>query len=175
MIRSYQGTHPRIGAGCYIDESAQVIGDVEIGERSSVWMCAVVRGDVNYIRIGSETNIQDNSVLHVYKDLHPLIAGDRVTVGHSVTLHGCTIESDCLISMGAIVLNGAHIGSGSIIGAGAVVTEGTIVPPNSLFLGMPARFQRQLGPEDLRIIRRYAANYVQYRENYLRETSGPGR
>lgn len=172
MVRSYRGVMPRIAPGVYIDASAQVIGDVEIGERSSVWMCAVVRGDVNHIRIGSETNIQDNSVLHVYKELHPLILGDRVTVGHSVTLHGCAIESDCLISMGAIVLNGARIGAGSIIAAGSVVTEGTVVPPNSLFLGVPARFKRHLGQEDLQAIRRYAANYVEYRANYLAEAGG---
>lgn len=169
MIRSYRGVRPRIGAGAYIDESAQVIGDVEIGDRSSVWMCAVVRGDVHYIRIGSETNVQDNSVLHVYREKHPLIVGDRVTVGHSVTLHGCTVESDCLIGMGAVVLNGARIGSGSIIGAGAVVTEGTVVPARSLFLGSPARFKRQLGDEDLQVIRRYAANYVEYTATYLTE------
>ena len=170
MIRSYRGTKPRIAPGAYIDQSAQVIGDVEVGERSSVWMCAVVRGDVNYIRIGAETNIQDNSVLHVYRERHPLILGDRITVGHSATLHGCAIESDCLIGMGAIVLNGARIGSGSIIGAGALVAEGTVVPPASLFLGMPARFQRQLGEEDLQMIRRYAANYVEYAAAYLAES-----
>ena len=175
MIRSYRGTKPRIAPGAYVDQSAQVIGDVEIGGRSSVWMCAVVRGDVNYIRICAETNIQDNSVLHVYRERHPLILGDRVTVGHSVTLHGCTIESDCLIGMGAIVLNGAHIGSGSIIGAGAVVTEGTVVPPRSLFLGTPAKFQRQLGEEDLKVIRRYAANYVEYTASYLAESETPTR
>lgn len=170
MIRSYQGTKPRIGDGCYIDQSAQVIGDVDIGDRSSVWMCAVVRGDVNFIRIGMETNVQDNSVLHVFKGEYPLILGDRVTVGHNAVLHGCSIESDCLIGMGAIILNGANIGRGSIIAAGAVVSEGTIVPPNSLFMGVPARFKKQLGPEDLAVIRRYAANYVEYTASYLKET-----
>ncbi len=172
MIRSYRGMSPRIGAGAYIDESAQVIGDVEIGERSSVWMCAVVRGDVHFIRIGSETNIQDNSVLHVYREKHPLILGDRITVGHSVTLHGCTIESDCLIGMGAVVLNGAVVGAGSIIAAGAVVVEGTVVPPRSLFMGAPAKFRRQLGDDDLQVIRRYAANYVEYTASYLAEFGG---
>ncbi len=169
MIRSYRGARPRIAPGAYVDQSAQVIGDVEIGERSSVWMCAVVRGDVHFIRIGTETNIQDNSVLHVYRVEHPLVLGDRVTVGHSVTLHGCTIESDCLIGMGAVILNGARIGWGSIIAAGAVVTEGTIVPPKSLFMGMPARFKRQLGDDDLQVIRRHAANYVEYAATYLAE------
>ncbi len=172
MLRSYRGTKPRVAPGAYIDQSAQVIGDVEIGERSSVWMCAVVRGDVHFIRIGAETNVQDNSVLHVYREKHPLLLGDRVTVGHSVTLHGCTIESDCLIGMGAVVLNGAQVGSGSIIGAGAVVTEGTVVPPHSLFLGAPAKFRRQLGDDDLQGIRRYAANYVEYAATYLAE-NGP--
>ncbi len=169
MVRSFRGTLPRIAPNVYIDESAQVIGDVEIGERSSVWMGVVIRGDVHYIRIGAETNIQDSSVLHVMKDLHPLLVGDRVTVGHGATLHGCSIESDCLIGMGAIVLNGARVGSGSIIGAGAVVTEGAVVPPNSLFLGAPAKFRRQLGPEDLQEIRRYASNYVEYAAAYVAE------
>lgn len=170
MIRSYRDVKPRIAAGVYIDPSAQVIGDVQIGERSSVWMNVVVRGDVNYIRIGAETNVQDNSVLHVQRETHPLVVGDRVTVGHQVTLHGCTIDSDCLISIGAIVLNGAHVGAGSIIGAGALVAENTEVPPGSLFLGSPARLKRRLGPEDLERIRRYAANYVGYAAQYLAES-----
>ena len=172
MVRSFRGALPRIAHNAYIDESAQVIGNVEIGARSSVWMGTVVRGDVNYIRIGAETNLQDNSVLHVMKDLHPLLVGDRVTVGHGATLHGCRIESDCLIAMGAIVLNGAEVGSGSIVGAGAVVTEGTVVPPNSLFLGAPARFKRQLGQEDLTVIRRHASNYVEHAATYLAERNG---
>src|ERR1041384_5558962 len=129
MIRSYQGTTPKIGERVYIDVSAQIIGDVEIGDHSSVWMNAVVRGDVNFIRIGSHTNIQDNCVVHVFKDLHPTHVGDHVTVGHSVTLHGCRVDSHCLIGIGAVVLNGAHIGSDSIVAAGAVVPEGMVVPP----------------------------------------------
>ncbi len=169
MLRSFGGVKPRVASTAYVDVSAQVVGDVEIGEHSSVWMNAVVRGDVHYIRIGAETNIQDCSVLHVFREKYPLVVGDRVTVGHSVTLHGCVIEDDCLIAMGAVVLNGAEIGAGSIIGAGAVVTERTVVPPRSLFLGTPARFQRQLGDEDLAMIRRYAANYVEYKNQYLRE------
>lgn len=168
-MRSYRGTKPRVASTAYVDASAQVVGDVEIGEHASVWMNAVVRGDVHYIRIGSESNIQDCSVLHVFKDQYPLVVGDRVTVGHNVTLHGCVVEDDCLISMGAVVLNGARIGTGSIIGAGAVVTERTVVPPHSLFLGVPARFQRQLGEEDLAAIRRYATNYVEYKNQYLKE------
>ena len=169
MLRSYRGMAPRVAPCAYIDASAQVIGDVEIGARSSVWMNAVIRGDVHYIRIGTETNVQDGSVLHVMRDHHPLVLGDRVTVGHNVTLHGCQIENDCLIGMGAVILNGARIGSGSIIGAGAVVTEETDVPPASFFLGTPAHFKKQLGEEDLAVIRRYAANYVEYARNYLAE------
>ena len=169
MLRSYRGVSPRVASGAFVDPSAQVVGDVEIGERSSVWMNAVIRGDVHYIRIGAETNIQDGSVLHVMKDLYPLVLGDRVTVGHNVTLHGCQIENDCLIGMGAVVLNGVRIAAGSIIGAGAVVTEGTMVPPASLFLGAPARFKKQLGEEDLAVIRRYAQNYVDYTRQYLAE------
>ena len=171
MLRSYRGTAPRVAPCAYIDMSAQVIGDVEIGARSSVWMNAVIRGDVHYIRIGQETNVQDGSVLHVMRDDYPLVLGDRVTVGHNVTLHGCQIENDCLIGMGAVVLNGARIGSGSIIGAGAVVTEGAVVPPASFFLGTPARFKKQLGEDDLAVIRRYAANYVEYARNYREETT----
>src|SRR5919107_1154729 len=107
MIRAYRGVVPRIAASCYIDPSAQVIGDVEVGERSSVWPNVTIRGDVNYIRIGNETNVQDNTVIHVEHDTYPTILGDRVTVGHSVTLHGCEIADDALIGIGAIILNGA--------------------------------------------------------------------
>ncbi len=169
MLRSYRGRKPRVAPTAYVDESAQVVGDVEIGDHSSVWMNAVIRGDVHYIRIGNETNIQDCAVLHVMRDTHPLILGHRVTVGHSVTLHGCVVEDDCLIAMGSVVLNGARVGAGSIIAAGAVVTEGTVVPPRSLFVGTPARFQRHLGDDDLAVIRRYAANYVEYKNQYLQE------
>ena len=144
-----------------------MVGDVVIGEHSSVWFNAVVRGDVNTIRIGRETNVQDNCVLHVMTGTHPLVLGDRVSVGHSVNLHGCTVEDDCLLGIGAIVLNGARIGSGSIIAAGALVAENTIVPPRSLYMGMPARRKRDLGEQDLATIRGYAANYVIYKDRYL--------
>ncbi len=156
-----------MGKGVYVAPSADIIGDVTIGDHSSVWFRVVIRGDVNYIRIGARTNIQDGSVLHVMRGTHPLVLGDAVTVGHNVTLHGCTIESRCLIAMGSVILNGARIGAGSIIAAGSVVTEGTVVPPGSLFLGVPARFQRHLNDEDLKVIERYAQNYVEYKESYL--------
>lgn len=171
MLRSFGGRAPRVAPCAYVDVSAQVIGDADIGERSSVWMNTVIRADVNYVRIGMETNIQDLSVLHVMGN-HPLIIGDRVTVGHSVTLHGCTIENDCLIGMGATVLNGALVGSGSIVAAGAVVSEGTVVPPKSLYMGVPASFKRTLGAKDLETIRAYAARYVEYRAQYIAEGGG---
>src|SRR6202142_782279 len=144
MIRAYRGTLPRIAASAYIDPSAQIIGDVVIGERASVWPNVTVRGDVNYIRIGDETNVQDNSCLHVEHETNPLILGNRVTVGHSVTLHGCVIEDECLIGIGAVVLNGARIRGGSIVAAGALVPEGMEVPPGSLVMGVPAKIRRPL-------------------------------
>ena len=139
MIRSYRGRTPKIPASAYIDPDAVIIGDVTIGEHSSVWPCVVIRGDVNWIRIGARTNIQDGSVLHVMKDTHPLQLGDEVTVGHGVILHGCTIESRVLIGMGSVLLNGAKIGAGSIVAAGTLVPEGTVVPPGSLFMGHPGK------------------------------------
>src|ERR1700704_3464564 len=124
MIRAYRGILPKIAASAYIDQSAQVIGDVVVGERSSIWPNVTVRGDVNSIRIGDETSIQDNSVLHCDAGFFPLKIGNRVTVGHLAMLHGCTVEDECLIGIGAIVLNGAKIGAGSVVAAGAVVPEG---------------------------------------------------
>ena len=169
MIRSYRGRTPQIAATAYIDESAVVIGDVHIGEHSSVWPGVVIRGDVHYIRLGERTNVQDGSVLHVMRDQHPLVLGDNVTVGHGVLLHGCTIESRCLIGMGAIILNGAKIGTGSIIAAGTLVIEGAIVAPGSLFMGHPGKLRRALTPEDQASINNYAQRYVEYKETYREE------
>lgn len=171
MIRAYRGVVPRIAASCYIDPSAQVIGDVIVGERSSIWPNATVRGDVNYIRIGEESNVQDNSVLHVEHDLWPLLIGNRVTVGHSVVLHGCVIEDECLIGIGAIILNGAKIGKGSVIAAGALIPEGMEVPPGSLVMGVPGKVRRQVSPEEQDRFRENAQNYVKYREIYREEPS----
>ncbi|MGH9680468.1 MAG: gamma carbonic anhydrase family protein [Candidatus Acidiferrales bacterium] len=166
MIRSYRGRTPKIPASAYIDPDCVIIGDVTMGELSSVWPGVVIRGDVNWIRIGSRTNIQDGSVLHVMKDTHPLQLGDQVTVGHGVILHGCMIESRVLIGMGSILLNGAKIGAGSIIAAGTLVPEGTVVPPGSLFMGHPGKFRRALTEEDQAGIEAYAARYVEYSETY---------
>jgi carbonic anhydrase/acetyltransferase-like protein (isoleucine patch superfamily) len=169
MIRSYKGITPRLGERVFVDESAQVIGDVELGDHASVWMCAVIRGDVHSIRIGSYSNIQDNCVVHVFKDQHPTVLADHVTVGHSVTLHGCRIDSYCLIGMGATVLNDAHVGAESIIAAGTLVPEGMKIPPRSLVMGVPAKFKRQITEEERAGLRRYASNYYEYKESYLAE------
>lgn len=169
MIRSYRGRSPQIAASAYVDEAAIVIGDVAIGEHSSVWPAVVIRGDVHYIRIGARTNVQDGCVLHVMRDEWPLILGDNVTVGHGVLLHGCTIESRCLIGMGSIILNGATIGGGSIIAAGTLVPERTQVPPGSLVMGHPGKLRRALSPEEQETIDGYAQRYVEYKETYRRE------
>jgi carbonic anhydrase/acetyltransferase-like protein (isoleucine patch superfamily) len=170
VIRSYRGRWPQIAASAYIDPAAVIIGDVAIGEGSSVWPGVVVRGDVNWIRIGARTNVQDGSVLHVMKDEFPLTLGDGVTVGHGAILHGCTIESRVLIGMGSIVLNNARIGAGCIIAAGTLVPEGTAVPAGSLFMGHPGKFRRALTAEDLESIDAYAARYIEYAETYRKES-----
>jgi len=172
MIRSYQGKTPQIASSCYIDPSAQVLGDVVIGERSSVWMNAVVRGDVNSIRIGSCSNVQDCAVLHGQRNVYPVIVGDWVTIGHNATVHGCVVEDLVLIGMGVTVLNGARIGEGSIIAAGAVVPEQTVVPPRTLWAGVPAKMRRELSDKDRELIREYAKNYLDYVEIYLKEAGG---
>ena len=167
-LRPYKGKMPVVGAEVFIEQSAQVIGDVTIGARSSIWFNCVVRGDVNYIRIGEETNVQDLSCLHVLRDRFPLVLGDRVTIGHSVTLHGCTIGDQCLVGMGAIVLDGAQIGEGCLVAAGALVTPGTKVPAFSLVLGSPAKVVRPLDDAERKMTADFAANYVRYAESYLR-------
>src|SRR5215467_2456731 len=172
MIRSYKGIKPTIPASCYVDDSAQIIGDVVLGEQASVWMNAVVRGDVYAIRIGAHSNVQDCSVLHGMKQQFGVILGEYVTVGHNVVLHGCTIGDRCLIGMGSIILNGAQIGAGSIIAAGTLIPENTVVEPGSLWMGAPGKFRRALGENDQAMIMRYAKNYLEYKESYLQEESG---
>jgi len=171
-IRPYKGKRPQIAASAYIDTASIIIGDVVIGEDSSVWPLCVIRGDVNYIRIGARTNIQDGSILHVMKDEYPLILGDDITVGHSVTLHGCTIESRCLIGMRATILNGVVVGEGSIVAAGTLLTERTIIPPRSLVVGSPGKIKRSLTPIDQATIDRYAQRYVEYKDIYRQEVAG---
>jgi carbonic anhydrase/acetyltransferase-like protein (isoleucine patch superfamily) len=170
MIRAYRGVVPKIAASAYIDQSAQVIGDVVVGERSSIWPNVAARGDVNSVRIGDDTNIQDNSVLHCDAGLYPLHIGNRVTVGHMAMLHGCTIEDDCLIGIGAVVLSGAKIGSGSAVAAGAVVPEGAEVPPGSMVMGVPARVKRQVTEEERERFRQNALHYVESARIYKEES-----
>jgi carbonic anhydrase/acetyltransferase-like protein (isoleucine patch superfamily) len=167
MLRPFRGITPTVASGCYIDPSAQVIGDVQLCPQSSVWMNAVLRGDVHSIRIGSRSNVQDCAVIHGQRNLYPVIIGDGCTIGHNATVHGCTLEDDVLIGIGAIVLNGAHIGTGSIIAAGALVPERTHIPPNSLVTGVPGKIRRTLLPADLDLIRLYANNYLDYTRIYL--------
>jgi len=166
MLRPYRGQVPRVHPSAFIDDSAQVIGDVEIGEESSVWMCVVIRGDVNRIRIGRRSNVQDGTIVHVMKDTHPTVIGDNVTIGHGAVVHGCTIEDQCLVGMGAILLNGVIVGSGSIIAAGTLLPEGTQVPPRSLVMGSPGKVRRTLSDGDLDEIQMYADRYVAYRLDY---------
>ncbi len=169
MIRSYQGRLPQVPASCYVDISAQLIGDVRLGEHSSVWMNAVLRGDVNSIRVGANSNVQDCAVLHGQLDLYPVVVGDWVTIGHNATVHGCVVEDAVLIGMGATILNGSRIGEGSIVAAGALVPEHTVVPPRTLWAGVPARLRRELNDEERALILEGSQNYVDYTEIYLKE------
>ena len=171
MLRSFAGHSPRVPATCYIDPSAQLLGDVTLGEHSSVWLNAVVRGDVHFIRIGGRTNIQDNATLHGQRNLHPVVVGSGVTVGHNAIVHGCTVEDDVLIGMGAILLNGCHIGRESIIAAGCLIPERTVIPPRSLVAGLPGKVRRSLTDEDVATIHMYAGNYLDYTRAYLAETA----
>ena len=167
MIRAFQGIQPVIPKSAYIEDTAVVIGDVVIGEDCSVWFHAVVRGDVNYIRIGDRTNVQDLCMLHVTHDTHPLVIGSDVTIGHNVVLHGCTVKDRVLIGMGAIIMDGAVIGEDCVVGAGALVTENAVVPPRSLVLGSPAKVKRPVTGKELAWIKESAQNYIQYAQQYL--------
>ena len=169
MIRPFRGTYPQIHPTAFIEESAQVIGDVHVGERSSVWFNAVVRGDVYHIRIGDRTNVQDGTVIHVTNGRHATVLEDEVTVGHNVTLHGCHIGRGCLVGMGAVVMDEVRVGERSIIAAGALVSPGTIVPPRSLVLGVPARVRRPLTDEEVASLDVYWQNYVEYTRLYKEE------
>jgi carbonic anhydrase/acetyltransferase-like protein (isoleucine patch superfamily) len=173
MLRTHRGRLPRVHSTAFIDDSAQVIGDVEIREESSVWMAVVIRGDVNWIRIGARTNIQDGTIVHVMTRTHPTQIGDDVTVGHGAIVHGCTIEDRCLIGMGAILLNGSHVGTGSIIAAGSLLVEGMAVPPRSLVMGSPGKVKRTLTDAEVADIQGYADRYVGYRLDYMNAAGRP--
>ncbi len=170
MIRTFKGVTPTVDPTAYIDQSAQVVGDVVIGPESSVWMNVVIRGDVHRIRIGRQSNVQDLTMVHVMRETHPTTIGDEVTIGHSAVIHGCTIEDRVLIGMAAVPLNGAHIGSDCVVAAGTLVTEGTRIPPRSLVMGRPGKVKRELTDEEVAEIRWYAANYVRYRLDYMGAT-----
>lgn len=174
IIRPFGGVAPTIHASAVVLDSAVVVGDVVIGEESSIWFGAIVRGDVNYIRIGARTNVQDQSVVHVTDHTHPTAVGDDVTIGHLVTLHGCKVEDRCLIGMGAIVLDGAVVGEEAMVGAGALVPPGMVVPPRTLVLGSPARVARELTPDEIARLRASAQKYVGYARQY-REEGWSGR
>lgn len=188
MILPHHGKWPQVHETAFVAPSADLVGEVEIGEHSSVWFQVVVRGDVNRIKIGNRTNIQDQSMLHVTRPNQagagkgpgdgkgsPLTIGDDVTVGHRVTLHGCTIGSRVLIGMGAIVLDDAVVGDDCIVGAGALITKGTVVPPGSLVMGMPAKVARPLKPDEIKFLPKSAANYVKDSIEYHGYVPGPPR
>src|SRR5258705_13634934 len=149
MIRPFRGVHPQIHPTAFVDRSAQVIGDVHLGEESSIWCNCTVRGDIYYIRLGDRTNVQDNSVIHVQNGTHPTILEDEVTVGHSVTLHGCYVAKGALIGIGSIVLDDARVGAQSLVAAGSLLSPGTIIPPRSLAMGVPAKVKRPLPEEEV--------------------------
>jgi carbonic anhydrase/acetyltransferase-like protein (isoleucine patch superfamily) len=165
MIIALAGRTPRIAESVYISPSADVIGDVELGENSSVWFHCVLRGDIERIRVGANSNIQDGTVIHTMKHA-PAIVGEWVTVGHRAVLHGCTVENHCLIGMNAVLLNHVRVGEGSIVAAGAVVAENTVIPPRSLYMGVPAKLRRAITDDELEFITMHARNYLRYKEMY---------
>jgi carbonic anhydrase/acetyltransferase-like protein (isoleucine patch superfamily) len=171
MLRPFRGVHPQIPESAYVDASAQVIGDVHIGEQSSVWCNATLRGDMYYIRIGNRANIQDNCVVHTRTGSHPTILEDEVTVGHSVTLHGCYVERGALIGIGSIVLDDARVGAQSLVAAGSLISPGTIIPPRSLVMGIPARVKRSLSQEEVAGLDAFWRNYVEFSRIYREEES----
>jgi gamma-carbonic anhydrase len=175
VIRNFQGMQPKIDPTAFVAETAVIIGDVEMGPQSSVWYNCVVRGDVNFIRIGARSNVQDLSMLHVSHRENaddpgaPLIIGADVTIGHSATLHGCTLENGCFIGMQAIVMDNAVVGEGALVGARALVTEGTVIPPNTLWVGAPAKYKRDLTSAEIAWLKKSPDNYVKYSLQYLND------
>ncbi|HXH70017.1 MAG TPA: gamma carbonic anhydrase family protein [Pyrinomonadaceae bacterium] len=166
MIKEFQGKKPKIHESVFVAENATVIGDVEIGEDSSVWFGSILRGDVNFIRVGKRTNIQDGSIIHVSSNTHPTVLEDEVTLGHRVTLHGCYIETGCLIGIGAVILDGVRVGRNSLIAAGSLVTPNTKISPRSLVMGSPARVKRELTDDEIHNQARFWQNYTDLLEVY---------
>lgn len=166
-LRTFDGKRPVIGRGVYLAETCALIGDVEIGDESSIWYGTAIRGDVMPIRIGARTSIQDNTVVHVTDGAFGTTIGSDCTIGHAAIIHACVVEDGCLIGMGSIILDGARIGRGSLVGAGALVTPGTDIPPNSLVLGSPAKVKREVSDREREQIRFGAAHYVELARRYL--------
>ncbi|NOX16538.1 MAG: gamma carbonic anhydrase family protein [Epsilonproteobacteria bacterium] len=174
MLMPYLGVHPKIEKNVFIASSADIIGDVLVGADSSVWFGCVIRGDINSIHIGKNTNIQDLSMIHVdhytkkdKSDGHPTYIGDNVTIGHKVMLHGCIIGDACLIGMSSTILDGAIVGQESIVGAGSLVTKNKIFPPRSLIMGSPAKLIRELNDDEVESLYQSAKNYIEYKNKYL--------
>ncbi len=166
MLHTYQGITPKLVDRVFHVDSAEIIGDVEIGADSSIWFHVVIRGDVNFIRIGERTNIQDGTVIHVTHKINPTVIGNDVTIGHNVTLHGCKIGDRCLIGMGAVVMDKAVVEDDAMVAAGALVTPGTNVPSGTLYTGSPARYKRHLSDREVADLKQSALNYLHYTENY---------
>ena len=169
MIKRFRDKDPQVHPSAFVADDAVVIGDVVIGEEASVWFGSILRGDVNYIRIGDRTNIQDACVIHVSSKDHPTILEHDITVGHRVTLHGCYVEAGCLIGIGSIILDGARIGRNSLVAAGSLVTPGTVIPEGSMVMGAPAKVKRQLTPDELDSLSRSWRNYVELSRQYISE------
>ena len=166
MLHTFQGMTPKLDDSVFCVDSAEIIGDVEIGAESSVWFQVVIRGDVNLIRIGERTNIQDGTVIHVTHDTNPTFIGDDVTIGHNATLHGCKIGNRCLIGMGAVVLDAAGVADDAMVAAGALVTPGTQVPSGTLYAGAPAKYKRHLSTHEIADLKQSAQNYLNYVKSY---------
>ena len=167
MIKEFNCHIPQVHSTVYVADSAAIIGDVAIGEDASVWFTSVIRGDVNYIRIGARTNIQDMTMIHVSSKTHPTILEEEITVGHRVTLHGCHVERGSLIGIGSILLDGVRIGANSLVAAGSLLTPGTQIPPRVLVMGAPAKVKRELTDDELARLDRSWRNYVELKDKYL--------
>src|SRR5437660_12336424 len=169
MIRPFRDIHPQIHRTAFIADSAQIIGDVHVGDQASIWFGTVARGDMFYIRIGDRTNVQDNSVIHTRTGEYPTILEDEVTVGHSVTLHGCYVERGSLIGIGSIVLDDVRVGAQTLVAAGSLISPGTIIPPRSLVMGLPAKVKRALSDEEVVSLNLFWQNYVRFSQFYREE------
>lgn len=168
-IIPFEGKKPKIPNSCFVSPTAQLIGDVELGENCSIWFGAILRGDIYPIKIGNNSNVQDGTVIHVTAGRFPVIIGEKVSIAHKVMIHGCVIEDECLISMNSTILDGAKIGHHSIIAAGALVTEGMVVPPYSVVMGVPGKVVRQVRPEELKRIELNWQHYLDYTERWKKE------